>query len=96
MAIKCPFCSKAHFANERCGVDSEGALAANLRGATNSATNKAPVATNAATNGATNEDDVATNAENGSARTANRRTREAFNAYQRDYMRRRRAKAKNA
>jgi len=92
MAIKCPFCSKAHFASERCGVDSEGALAANLRGATN----KAPVATNEATNSATNKDDVATNAENGSARTANRRTREAFNAYQRDYMRRRRAKAKNA
>ena len=89
MAIKCPFCEFSHFANERCGQDSAGALAANQRSA---ATNKMPIATNSALPATNKDDAAATNAMSGGGRTANRRTREAFNAYQRDYMRRRRAK----
>lgn len=79
---------------ELCG-DRHGSHQAH-RFATNAATNRH--ATNA---GATNttarevgraEVDRSVDSEVGLVRTANRRTREAYNAYQREYMRKRRVK----
>jgi hypothetical protein len=84
----CDICGTRHHAYQA------HVFATNRIATNTSATNKA-VETKDAESGAglRGVGDVPEPANEGAEKTRNRRTREAYNAYQREYMRRRRAKA---